>query len=245
MKRRRIYLANALTVAGLLLLGYCAYVFLQARFFQAAEQRKFDASLHAPPGPVTAIPAPRTGEVMGRLEIPRLALSVMVVEGDDGGDLKRAAGHIPGTALPGQPGNTGIAAHRDTYFRPLRSIRLGDTIDLDTLRGNYQYRVVSTKIVTPEDNQVLSPTAKQTLTLVTCYPFYYVGPAPNRFIVQAQRTDQPVLSTQTPAGGPPADQLVGAVRKPMFDVWKFVRLGKTVVSALDGMPNHEHNVAPY
>ena len=111
----------------------------------------------------------------------------MVVEGVDERDLKRAAGHIPGTALPGETGNIGIAAHRDTFFRPLRFIEKSDAITLRTLHGTYRYRVVSTKVVAPDDVQVLYPTGRDTLTLVTCFPFYYIGAAPHRFIVTARR----------------------------------------------------------
>lgn len=184
--RRRIYLANALAAAGILLLGYCAFVLIEAKRFQARQESNFELQFHTPAPPL-ALPRPRNGEMLGRLEIPRLGLSVMVVEGDDYDDLKVAAGHIPGTALPGRPGNTGIAAHRDTFFRPLRSIRQGDAIALDTLAGTYRYRVTSVKIVGPQDNQVLDPAGHDLLTLVTCYPFYYIGPAPKRFIVQAER----------------------------------------------------------
>ena len=140
-----------------------------------------------PPNPIAAAASPGKGGIVGRLEIPRIGLSVMVVEGVEDGDLKHAAGHIPGTALPGEPGNVGIAGHRDTFFRPLRSIRPNDTITLSTLQGAYRYRVVSTKVVRPEDIQVLYPTGRDTLTLVTCFPFDYVGSAPKRFIVQAHR----------------------------------------------------------
>jgi sortase A len=101
--------------------------------------------------------------------------------------LRRAVGHIAGTALPGQTGNIGIAAHRDTFFRPLRNIRRDDVITLTTLGGEYHYRVVSTKIVDPNDVAVLNSDGKEILTLVTCYPFYFIGSAPNRFIVRAAR----------------------------------------------------------
>ena len=97
-------------------------------------------------------------------------------------------GHIPGTPLPGEAGNVAIAGHRDTFFRPLRLIRKNDTIILTTDRGEDQYHVVSTSIVRPDEIQVLYPTGRDTLTLVTCYPFDYVGPAPNRFIVRAERS---------------------------------------------------------
>jgi sortase A len=97
------------------------------------------------------------------------------------------AGHILGTALPGDTGNIGIARHRDTFFRALRNIRCNDIITLSTPRGEYRYRVVSTKVVSPSDVAVLDSDGNQILTLVTCYPFYFVGAAPSRFIVRAER----------------------------------------------------------
>ena len=180
-------------VAGITALGYCVATWFAAERFQAAKARELARELRAKnrTGTTAATPppaAPRDGGLIGRLEIPRLGLSVMVVEGVGDGDLKRAAGHVPGTALPGQPGNIGIAGHRDTFFRPLRAIRPNDRITLRTEAGVYQYRVTSTKVVTPDDVQVLDPTGRDTLTLVTCFPFYYVGHAPKRFIVQAQRS---------------------------------------------------------
>jgi sortase A len=142
--------------------------------------------------PAAAVPAPEPSEtapepnaVIGRLEIPRLDLSVMVREGADEGTLRRAVGHIPGTALPGTIGNVGLAGHRDTFFRALRNVRANDTIELQTTHGAYRYLVKSTKIVTPRDVSVLAASGGDTLTLVTCYPFYYVGSAPKRFIVHA------------------------------------------------------------
>jgi sortase A len=128
---------------------------------------------------------PAKQSVIGRLEIPRLKLAVMVREGADEGTLSRAVGHIPGTALPGNIGNVGLAGHRDTFFRALRNIRGGDLIDLQTTAGTYRYLVKSTRIVTPRDVSVLQASGGETLTLVTCYPFYYVGSAPRRFIVHA------------------------------------------------------------
>jgi sortase A len=144
--------------------------------------------LPQPPSPadapsVVAPPSPRS--VIGRLEIPRLNLAVMVREGADEGTLSRAVGHIPGTALPGNVGNVGLAGHRDTFFRALRNIRAEDTIELETTAGKYRYVVKSTSIVTPRDVSVLEASGGETLTLVTCYPFYYVGSAPKRFIVHA------------------------------------------------------------
>ena len=127
------------------------------------------------------------GGMIGRMDIPRLGLSAIVMEGTSTVILRRAVGHISGTALPGQPGNVGISGHRDTFFRPLRKIEPNDIITLTTIGGEYRYRVLSTRVVGPDDVAVLDPGENETLTLVTCFPFYFVGPAPDRFIVRAQR----------------------------------------------------------
>ena len=124
---------------------------------------------------------------MGRIEIARIGLAAMILEGTDGRTLRRAVGHIPGTPLPGQQGNVAIAGHRDTFFRPLRNIQHDDEITLTTLDGTYRYLVDSTQVVAPEDTQVLDDSGDTILTLVTCYPFYFVGPAPKRFIVRAHK----------------------------------------------------------
>ncbi|MBZ5608628.1 MAG: class D sortase [Acidobacteriia bacterium] len=125
--------------------------------------------------------------LIGRLRIPRLHLTVMVREGAGERTLRRAVGHIPGTALPGRLGNVALAGHRDTFFRSLRGIRKNDVIDFQTGKGAYQYLVESTQIVGPRDVEVLNASGGETLTLVTCYPFYYIGSAPKRFIVRAVR----------------------------------------------------------
>jgi sortase A len=140
--------------------------------------------------PLRIAPAPptfRPGQRIGEIEIPRLKLAVPVFEGDDAHILKLGAGHVPGTALPGAPGNICIAAHRDKFFRALRFIRAGDEIVLQTAEGPMRFVVNSRSIVKPSDTQVLMPAPHRDLTLVTCYPFYYVGNAPKRFIVHASR----------------------------------------------------------
>lgn len=136
--------------------------------------------------------------VIGRLEIPNLHLVAMVEEGADAGTLRRAVGHIPGTALPGARGNVGLAGHRDTFFRALREIQVNDAIELKTQNGTYRYRVDSMRIVGPRDVHVLKPSSDASLTLVTCYPFYYVGSAPRRFVVRA------ALEATVPNGPPTA-----------------------------------------
>jgi sortase A len=140
-------------------------------------------------------------EVLGRLEIPRLNLRAIVREGADEGTLRHAVGHIPATAWPGEIGNVALAAHRDTFFRPLRNIRKNDRIIVSTLEGTYEYVVESTMIVAPSDVSVLKASTPKELTLVTCYPFYYVGSAPRRFIVHA---------TQVAATPQPPPQQIGS-----------------------------------
>lgn len=192
-----LWVQRTLFAAGILMLGYCGFVLLDIWRFQQREKQNLERLLHeqqakavspASPASVRSL-APIIGPdgLIGRMEIARLGLSVIVVEGTDKPTLRRAAGHIVGTGLPGQPGNIGIAAHRDTFFRPLRNIQIDDVITVTTLRGEYRYRVVSTKVVNPENVGVLKPDGSEVLTLVTCYPFYFVGSAPNRFIVRAER----------------------------------------------------------
>jgi sortase A len=160
------------------LLGYYGFVAADTWIFQQRLLKTLSA-----PG---SAPVASRG-LLGRVEIARLGLSAMLIEGDDAKTLRRAVGHIPGTALPGQPGNVALSGHRDTFFRPLRNIRADDIIVVTTLQGEYRYRVVSTRIVAPDNVAVLDPGTGEILTLVTCYPFYFVGAAPDRFIVRAER----------------------------------------------------------
>jgi sortase A len=173
---------------------------------EMAEMPKSGPTASGAPGNVPSIGPPAKRSVIGRLAVPRLDLSVMVREGADEGTLLRAVGHIPGTALPGNIGNVGLAGHRDTFFRALRNIRTDDSIELETTTGTYRYVVKSTRIVTPRDVSVLRASGGQTLTLVTCYPFYYVGSAPKRFIVHAalvQETAQAPKAGASPRRQPP------------------------------------------
>jgi sortase A len=141
---------------------------------------------------------------LGRIEIPRLGFSAMIAEGVMPRVLKIAIGHIPDTALPGQNGNVALAGHRDTFFRPLRNVKSGDLIKLTTLSGHYWYVVRFTDVINPDETWVLDPSSGQTLTLVTCYPFYYVGAAPRRFIVRARRVDSGDVQSDT--RGEPTDK---------------------------------------
>jgi len=212
-----LWAERVLLVVAVLCLGSWAYSWIDSAYYQYRENRILDESLsqtqEAPPAaqssasetdslgsfqPSQSPPPPQEpprkplaeGELVGRVEIPRLGISTIVLEGVDTKTLRRGVGHIPETAQPGGAGNVGLAAHRDSFFRGLKDIRKNDMIRLKTLNGTYQYRVEWTEIVTPEDTQVLADVGVPELTLVTCYPFYYVGSAPKRFIVHAQRVEE-------------------------------------------------------
>ena len=138
----------------------------------------------------TAAKAIAPGDPIGVIEIPRLGLSSVVLESDDTEALLFGVGHLADTPLPWRGGNTVLAAHRDTFFRDLGGIRPKDVIHFRVGDRELSYRVRETKIVMPTDVEVLAPTKKATLTLITCYPFHYVGPAPRRFIVRAERVTE-------------------------------------------------------
>ena len=193
---------RAFFASAVLLLGYCGFALVDAWIFQRRESRELDrllrdrqaASESAPrPGASAApqlAPAVAVDGLIGRIEITRLLLSAVVVEGIDKTTLRRAVGHIPGTALPGQAGNVGLAGHRDTFFRALKDVKIKDEVQLATLAGNFNYEVESLRVVDPDNVGVLAPSGHNVLTLVTCYPFYFVGPAPKRWIVRARQVVQ-------------------------------------------------------
>ena len=191
---------------GLLFLGLWAHQHLESREFQAAASRELGAALRdaeARPAtvqlktaalsvpPVTDSKRQATGlqSVLGRLEIPRLGIRAMVAEGADEKTLSRAVGHIPSTARPGRPGNCGLAGHRDTFLRQLEGVRRDDLIRIVTVKGTYTYEVEWSEVVDPDRVDTLDPTKKPSLTLVTCYPFTYVGHAPQRFVVRARQVE--------------------------------------------------------
>jgi sortase A len=158
-------------------IGYWVQLSLKGKWSQTHGARELDR-----PG---AILSPSIGDVVGRLEIPRLSLSTVVFEGADAEVLERGAGHLPGSALPGDRGNTVLAAHRDTFFRSLRGIRVGDVVKVHRPPKDSIYVVQSARVVEPDEVDVLKPTKDPALTLITCYPFRFIGPAPERFVVRA------------------------------------------------------------
>ncbi len=155
--------------------------------------RSFDRSLWSP-GRIRAFRESlrRDGPVpLAVLRIPKIGLEAPVLEGTDDWTLNRAVGHIDGTGAPGASGNCGIAGHRDGFFRGLKDVARGDTLELATASGNQTYRIENVRIVDPEDVSVLDPTPEPSLSLVTCYPFYFVGSAPQRYVVRAVRSPSP------------------------------------------------------
>jgi sortase A len=174
---------------AMLSLGYVAITHVAATRDQASlaaelEERMRSEASAAPATPRRATPAP--GTLIGRVEVPRLGVSAIAREGADAKTLRRAVGHVTDTALPGERGNAAFAGHRDTFFRKLQHVRAGDEIVVTTEQGRYEYLVRETRVVKPKDVWVLDATDEPILTLVTCYPFNYLGSAPDRFIVRAQ-----------------------------------------------------------
>jgi sortase A len=187
----RLRLGIFLALLGLACLAWVGTEYVQQAQFQREQAQKLEQALNAPK-PAPPAPAPKRERLarqalVGRLEIPRVKLSAIVAEGDDDATLKKAIGHLPDTVLPWESGNSGLAAHRDTFFRPLRHVKIGDEVRLTSPRGVFTYRVSDTFITTPTDVGILKPHGRDELTLVTCYPFDFVGDAPQRYIVRAER----------------------------------------------------------
>ena len=191
------WLERSLIAAGVVLGVWWLAAMTEGRYFQ---------SLPAPPPPGAGVARPlpgeetvseapkeastpqrlKAGDWLARLDAPTVHLSATILEGTDDSTLSRGAGHIEETAYPGEEGNLGIAGHRDTVFRPVRGLKIGDPLLLETADRTFEYRVVSTSIVEPTDVYVLDPTPRASITLVTCFPFTFVGHAPKRYIVRAE-----------------------------------------------------------
>jgi sortase A len=205
---------RSLWALGLSLIGYWGYSQAAIRFEQARlEESLFggkasvaaaaDDALSADLASATTSTAPvlAPGTPVALIEIPRVDVRAMVVEGVDSKSLERAAGHLPGTALPGAPGNSVMAAHRDTLFAGLRHVRLGDLITLRTDEREFSYQVSAIDVVTPRSLHVLDPTPHPSLTLITCFPFDFVGAAPMRFVVSATEVGAAAAARAQPLTG--------------------------------------------
>lgn len=188
VRRSVEYLLLTIAVVCLSWYGWRSYEIRRAESRLTAEIHRRDGQdgrdRMIPPG------VPADG-VIGEIDIPRLKLTAPIKAGDDDSVLDYSVGYLPDTPLPWLPGdgNSAFAAHRDRLFRPLEHVRRGDAIRLSTRHGEFNYRVVNTLIVDPKDVWVLNTQPHVNLTLITCYPFTYVGRAPHRFIVQAERLD--------------------------------------------------------
>jgi sortase A len=215
-----------LVAAGSAMVVWCALVIMDARLSQRAARLTLASATATPVDDVDAAPGRETpvtpdlppplpvtvlGSAIAELSIPRVHLSAVVLHGSDPQTLRRGPGHLEHTALPGQPGNVVIAGHRDSFFRPLQHIRLGDDIFVDTPRARLHYRVTALRVVTPREISVLEPTDSEVLTLITCYPFWVLGDAPDRFVVRALRvTAASATPINPPALSPPESGLVPA-----------------------------------
>jgi sortase A len=188
---------SGLLVIGLVLVGMWLKSYGEAHAFQNAQSRALDTAVReaeesensSAVTPVNRVVAPAVYPGIGRIEIPRLGISAMIDQGVNREALQHAVGHIPSTAEPGQPGNVALAGHRETFFRALGSVRRNDLIRIETVHGTYNYRVAWNAVVNPQRTDLLAPTDAQSLTLVTCYPFHCIGPAPKRFVVRATLID--------------------------------------------------------
>lgn len=211
--RRLGWLERALYAVSIVLLGAWAAITIDARLYGYFQEQRLSrliddrrvmprpapavpiperrfipvepAPAPTPPSPAAA-PAVADEDLVGRIEIPRLNLRAIIAEGIDSRTLRRAVGHLPGTPMPGEHGNVVLAGHRDTFFRALKDVRADDIVRITTPRGRYEYVVEATAVVEPTRTDVLDATAEPSVTLVTCYPFYLVGDAPDRFVVRAR-----------------------------------------------------------
>jgi sortase A len=181
---RRLFL-----ITGSLALAYVALALLHAKHYQEAANNTLEQQIHAEEGHKIGLSrsAAKEGDVLGRIGIPRLGMRVAVLQGTTSQTLRLGVGHIDGTPLPGEPGNVGIAGHRDTFFRGLKDIRPSDEIQIQTATGLFRYQVDWVQIVVPGDTGILEPAAGSALTLVTCYPFHFIGSAPERYVVHAHK----------------------------------------------------------
>jgi sortase A len=204
----RTALAHFFLALAIICLGYYGYDQVERATYQSQESHEFDRMMDQTTPPIaprqasTAVargailrPVSTTAAMLGRLSVPRLNMSAMVREGIDLHTLALAIGHIPGTPLPGEAGNVGLAGHRDTFFRALRNLKTNDEIRFATLHGDFTYIVESISIVEPDDVEVLASSEASVLTLVTCYPFSYTGNAPKRFVARARQVSPEVTPT--------------------------------------------------
>lgn len=205
LRRPVAAIGNVLILVGACTLVFWAWNWFQAPLYQYVQRTQF-ATTEEPSAvpasqsnnqPSAAIPkAPRLHsvlpglfrpdpQVIGRLDMPEVGLSVMIREGVDDDTLRKAAGHLPSSVLPGQPGNFVLLGHRDTLFRPLRGINRGDSLNIQTKEAHFTYVVDSLEVTSPDAVRIDSG-PEPSATLITCFPFTYIGPAPRRLVIHAR-----------------------------------------------------------
>jgi sortase A len=220
--RLLLWAERLLVLAGAAALIWCAVLVSDAVIAQRIARRSLEelAVVERPVLPLVTAPTTggpvrdpvvSRGSALGALSIPRVHLSAVVLHGSDAQTLRRGPGHLENTALPGEAGNAVIAGHRDSFFWPLRNIARGDDIFVDTPKGRFRYRVTSLRVVKPDDLSVLDPTDDATLTLITCYPFWVLGNAPDRFVVRAARVVDSISTAFEPATPSPPERSRAAV----------------------------------
>jgi sortase A len=235
-----------LVIAGAAMLAWSAVVIADAVIAQRAARLALETTSSPTASAPAEEPAERNetlvrppallrGDAIASLSIPRVDLSAVVLHGSDARTLRRGPGHLESSALPGEAGNMVIAGHRDSFFRPLRGVRRGDDIFVDTPGERFHYRVTSLDVVDPHDVSVLESTDHATLTLITCYPFWVLGHAPDRFIVRATRIGEPAAPALAMAVPFPREStLTPAVREPAASAERLARSRETfAVSAGD------------
>jgi sortase A len=203
--RRAVHVAFYIFLAsGIFALSYVGYAVAESRMYQDLQVKRFHQT-----GPLLERHALAEGDVVGELDVPRLGLHAIVLHGDSPAQLRHAVGHLAKSAWPGEGGNVILAGHRNTFFRPLRTIRVGDEIRFTTRAGRFEYRVQSIEVVEPTEIRVLQSSTSHDLTLLTCFPFRYVGPAPKRFVVHAHEIEDGAI----PESVHPAAEIEGSVPK--------------------------------
>jgi sortase A len=196
-----------LVVGGSLLVGAYTLARADAWWYETREAGRLEAALRE--GSEQSDPSQsglagrartlaRSGSAWGRLELPRIEVSALIAEGVDARTLRRAVGHLPGSVFPGEVGDVALAGHRDTFFRGLRNVVEGDLIHVQTADGSFFYRVDSLQVVDANDGNALTSSSLPTLTLVTCHPFDYVGPAPRRLLVRAKQVEAALMASALP-----------------------------------------------
>lgn len=204
----------ALFAAGILLLSYCVVMTIEANAYQERLARRLETltpSAHA------ARQEANTSGLVGRLEIPRLGVSAMITEGVSEQALERGIGHVPDTPLPGEGGNVSLAAHRDSYFRRLKDVARGDRVRLFTPGGVFSYEVDWVRVVEPDRVDLIADTPDPALTLVTCYPFHWIGSAPKRFVVRCRPVDERAAVATLPTVRSPSALPIAAQAEALLD----------------------------